>query len=334
MKIIDLIEYGNLFTKKCSTLFNCYSWLSILRKTYGLEIKVVINNENDFFLPFSILEDNCIKSIPFGDYILINYPKVELNRALELLKETYPEHYFNISIVSKEYPIIKDFVQTKKGLLNQINIKKWKESRDWETAYERNIRNALNYGLAVKISNSFESVVNFYKLHEQLRITKFKKLPQPFVFFNNIFEEFIVNRKGFILEAWSKESLIASWVILINNDVLYYKFGASDAKYLHLKPNDLLFRSLMQYGSDNKFRTIDLGFSGTAKAYEGLIRFKSKEGGDKTPIYQIEQLPDEFNINIQNDKAKDLNELVSKAIDSNNLDIIREASKLYYHMFA
>lgn len=123
-------------------------------------------------------------------------------------------------------------------------------------------------------------------------------------------------------------------MILENNNVLYYKFGSSISYYLQLRPNDLLYRTLIQYGSDNGFNTIDLGFSGTAKTYEGLIRFKSKESGDKTPIYKIEHIPTGVSIDIINKKINCLDIIVKKTIDSNNIDLIREISKLHYHKFA
>jgi lipid II:glycine glycyltransferase (peptidoglycan interpeptide bridge formation enzyme) len=186
----------------------------------------------------------------------------------------------------------------------------------------------------VRISNDFESVRAFYKLHEHLRINKFKKLPQPYIFFIHLYEEFIINRRGFLLEAWNKSELIASWVILIHNKTLFYKMGASNPSQLHLRPNDLLFRSLMQYCSDNGFQTVDLGFSGTAKSYEGLIRFKSKEGGEKLPIYKIEYFPPGFDMSLIIKKTNYLNETTRKAIGSNDLSVIKEVSEKHYGEFA
>jgi hypothetical protein len=337
LKIINLSEYKSYPQTNCSNLFNSFSWLKVLRTTYNLDFKVVTNHDNSFVLPFCI--DNnpslkTIKSIPFGDYILNNCNEVDLNMVLTLLRESYPRHFIKVTIVSNKLTSVNSFNVKKKGFLNQIFIKKWKESRDWKEAYERNIRNALNYGLAVRISNSFDSIVDFYKLHEQLRIEKFKKLPQPFNFFNNIYKEYIVDKKGFLLEAWNKEVLIASWVILINNKTLFYKFGSSKTEHLQLRPNDLLFRSLMQYGSDNNFQNIDLGYSGAAKSYEGLIRFKSKEGGEKIPIYSLKYYPDHFNKDVLIEKTNFLNEMTKKAIGSDDINIIRETSSKYYHQFA
>ena len=338
MKIIDLNDYKNIESRgNCQNLFNSYNWLNVINKTYGFHFKAIVSNDSRFFLPFCLLEDeyfSSIKSVPFGDYTLINCSKKELYDALQLLKNTFPKCYIETSIVIKSATLVDNFTSSMYGFLIQVDIKKWKESRDWQETYERNIRNALKYGLSVRINKTVDGIKNFYLLHEKLRINKFKKMPQPFRFFENIYQDFVTNGKGFILETWHREKLVASWFILIHGQVLYYKFGASDSDYLQLRPNDLLFRSLMQYGSDNGFKTIDLGFSGATKSYEGLIRFKSKEGGVKTPIYRIERYPDGFDKSLLHKKNDYLSNISKKAIASGQISVIRETSNNYYGKFA
>jgi len=336
LKIFDLSDIHSL-PHSFANIFNSNSWLSVISKTYGIEFKIVVNSKKQIILPFCLLEDDffpSVKSIPFGDYTLLNYPQTELYEALQFLRETYPNHYIETTIVDQEEPNIDNFTSSKTGSLIQINIAKWKESRDWKEAYERNIRNALNNGLAVKISTSVDSLDGFYQLHEQLRINKFSKLPQPYRFFTNIHKEYIANKKGFLLEAWNKDILIASWVILEYNNILYYKLGASNSKYLQLRPNDLLFRSLMQYGSDQGFKTIDLGYSGATKSYEGLVRFKSKEGGKIMPIFHLEHFPENFDFSLLNKKTNYLSSITNKAIGSKDIEIIRQISNNNYHKFA
>ena len=336
MKIFNLSEIQS-FPPYYKNLFNSKRWLSVISKTYKIDFKCVINSNHQFMLPFCLLEDKffpTVKSIPFGDYTLINYPEPELSETLQFLRETYPERYVETTVVSKKIPVINKFTSINTGSLIQINIAKWKESRDWKEAYERNIRNALNYGLAVKISSSLESLNRFYILHEQLRINKFNKLPQPFRFFTNIYNEFVAQKKGFLLEVWNKDILIASWLILKHRDILYYKMGASIPEYLKLRPNDLLFRSLMQYGSDQGFKIIDLGYSGATKSYEGLIRFKKKEGGEMIPIFHLEYFPENFKKTYLQKKTNYLTSITKKAIDTNNIEIIRKTSNNNYHKFA
>jgi hypothetical protein len=336
LRIIDQKELLS-YSGSCSNLFTSPEWLSVISITYNIEFHAVVSEDKSFILPFCLISDefySSVKSIPFSDYTLNSCGDKQLNSALQLLREKYPDHYIETSVVDNHLPLVKGFSSNKYGYLIQINIQKWKESRDWKEAYERNIRNALNYGLAVKINKSLSGMEDFYKLHEQLRINKFNKLPQPIRFFTNIYHEFIKTGKGFLLEAWDKNKLIASWVILEHAKTLYYKFGASDINSLNLRPNDLLFRSLMQYGSDNGFKVIDLGFSGATKSYEGLIRFKSKEGGDKTPVYRIDTFPEDFDPSFVDNKSKYMQSIIKDALNTGLTTAIREASNKYYGKFA
>lgn len=336
MKIINALEIQKI-TSSNIHLFNSFQWLKVISNTYGIEFKAVFDESSKHILPFCLLNDkyfSSVKSIPFGDYTLIHYPNEFLIEVLSLLRKTYPERYIETTVVNSTSPHVEDYTSLNTGFLIQIDIGKWKESSDWKDTYERNIRNALNYGLAVKVSASLDSLTGFYKLHEQLRINKFKKLPQPFHFFTNIFNELIIKKKGFFLEAWNKDILIASWLILENNDILYYKFGASDLHSLNLRPNDLLFRSLMQIGNDREFQTVDLGFSGASKEYEGLIRFKSKEGGQKIPIFHLEYFPEGFDKTLMRTRTNYLKNITEKAIDSNDINVIIQTSNHDYHRFA
>lgn len=336
MKIINQANIPDT-NNACSNLFNSKRWLNVVSKTYGIHFYAVISDDGHFMLPFCLLEDEyfeSVKSIPFGDYTLNNCSQKELQTALLLLQHKYPECYIETSVVQKTPPGVKDFNAAKYGFLIQIDIQNWRETTIRQEAYERNIKNAIHNGLNVHINSNINGLEGFYNLHEQLRINKFKKLPQPFLFFTNIYEEFIASGNGFLLEAWNKDILVASWVILIHNKTLYYKLGASHPGFLHLRPNDLLFRSLMQYGSEHGYQTIDLGFSGATKSYEGLIRFKSKEGGEKEPIYRVEYYPENFDKENLIKKSKFQQGITQKALASNDLNVIRETSNRYYHRFA
>jgi len=336
LKIINIEEIDKI-TGVNVHLFNSIPWLKVVTNTYGIGFYAVFDEYSKNILPFCLLEDeyfSSVKSIPFGDYTLINYPNDFLTGALHLLQKTYPDRYIETTVVNDTLPEIENYKSSKSGFLIQIDIDKWRKSSDWKEAYERNIRNALNHGLTVKISTGLDSLAGFYKFHEQLRINKFNKLPQPYSFFTNIYNEFFTKGKGFFLEAWHQGHLIASWVILEHEKTLYYKFGASEAASLYLRPNDLLFRSLVQTGSKYQFKTIDLGFSGASKSYEGLIRFKSKEGGKKDPIFHLEYFSETLDKQLSKKRANYLYSTTKKAIDSGNIQLIRKVSNENYGKFA
>lgn len=78
---------------------------------------------------------------------------------------------------------------------------------------------------------------------------------------------------------------------------------------------------------------MDLGYSGAAKSYEGLIRFKSKEGGDKIPLYHIEYFPPGFDKGLMEKKRQFLTTITQKALASGNRLEMRKVSNAYYGWF-
>jgi hypothetical protein len=82
------------------------------------------------------------------------------------------------------------------------------------------------------------------------------------------------------------------------------------------------------------FKTIDLGYSGATKSYEGLRRFKSKEGGEMMSIFHLEYFPKYFDVTLLINKTNHLNNITKMAIGSKNIEIIRQASDNNYHKFA
>jgi lipid II:glycine glycyltransferase (peptidoglycan interpeptide bridge formation enzyme) len=61
-----------------------------------------------------------------------------------------------------------------------------------------------------------------------------------------------------------------------------YKYGASDKKYLHLRPNNLVMWEAIKWYSTNGFRS--LSFGRTAPDSKGLRQFKAGWGTDETTI--------------------------------------------------
>lgn len=335
LKIINFEDNKQIFVSK-TNLFNGDKWLWVLSNTYGFRFKAVTDSEESFLLPFCETSDGyfpAIKSIPFGDYTLISYPEKKVEQALQYLKNRFPHYYIETTLVSKKPPALAPFQTVKTGYLIQVNMAEWRKNGNRDAVHERNIKKALANGLEIKTSRTKTSLHNFYTLHEQLRIKKFKKLAQPFRFFEAIYQEFIMEGKGFLLEARHQRDVIASWLVLEHGDTLYYKFGASDPDKLYLRPNDLLFRSLLEFGQANGFRAVDLGYSGAAKSYEGLIRFKSKEGGDKITLYHVEYFPPGFDKGLMEKKRQFLTTITQKAMASGSRLEMRRVSNEYYRWF-
>ena len=339
--IVFFDELKRFNKHKFENLFNSYPWLLLLKKTYSLKIIVIEDKRKRIQIPFSIIDNSIektIKSLPFSDYSLLDVSHECLISIIHFLQESFPGFQIMIKLV---YEINQHLFKTSSkiqineiGFLNQICLENWKQKATNHSVHERNVIKAKRQGVKIRKCNSMKSIKTFYELHLKLRVYKFRKMPQPYYFFENLYKIFLKTNQGFILEAYYRGKVIASWIILCNKNTLYYKFGASDPAFLYVRPNDLLFRELIFEGLKGSFQNIDMGYSGNGESYKGLIRFKGKEGGDIRPILESYYTPDHYNSDKQKTILNETNKIVKEAIIKQDLNRVRKLSESIYHLFA
>ena len=79
---------------------------------------------------------------------------------------------------------------------------------------------------------------------------------------------------------------IAAAVFLVFNGVLTYKYGASDARFLDRRPNNLLFMDAIRWGCEQGLHTFDLGR--TDLGHESLRAFKLMWGAEERLLQYTE----------------------------------------------
>ena len=153
--------------------------------------------------------------------------------------------------------------------------------KSYRNSTMRNIRKAVKEGVHVRISNSMESVKAFYRLN---CITKKRHglPPQPFYFFNALFEHIISKSKGVVVIASYQKRDVAGAVFLHFGDRAYFKYGASDMVYHAHRPNNLVLGKAIEFYANNGFRFFDFGR--TDPENEGLLQFKKGWGTKKITI--------------------------------------------------
>lgn len=150
------------------------------------------------------------------------------------------------------------------------------------------VRRALNKsarsGLTVRIGHSEADMREFYRLHTRTR-RRHGLPPQPYRFFQHIHHEQISNQSGFIVSASlsNQDKPIAAAVFLTFGDTAIYKFGASDERHWHLRPNHLVVWEGIRYLVDSGKKQLHLGRTSPGDA--GLRRFKLTWGAREMPIY-------------------------------------------------
>jgi hypothetical protein len=90
------------------------------------------------------------------------------------------------------------------------------------------------------------------------------------------------------------EGEIAAAYLLLNDErTAYYHFGASDARFLDRRPNNLLMYETLLWAKARGLRNYHLGGGVTAAGNDTLLRFKSSFGGYRAGLYTYGRVLDE-----------------------------------------
>ena len=141
----------------------------------------------------------------------------------------------------------------------------------------RGVRRACREGLTARVATDRNALEAFYRLHVATR-RRLGVPTQPRRFILG-FEALFGCGLGFVLLVSRGEQPIAAGVFLAFGDTLLYKYGASDARFLGLRPNNLLFMEAIRWGCAHGMRRLDFGK--THWAQEGLRAFKLAWGAQE-----------------------------------------------------
>ena len=142
----------------------------------------------------------------------------------------------------------------------------------------RNIKKAMREGVAVRIERSLGSIEEFYRLNLVTR-KRHGLPPQPFAFFKNVFEHILSRDQGVVVTASHKGRAVAASVFFHFGKKAIYKYGASEVKYQHLRPNNLVMWEALTWYNAQGFETLSLGR--TEMDNPGLLQFKRTWGGEE-----------------------------------------------------
>ena len=137
------------------------------------------------------------------------------------------------------------------------------------------VRKAVKDGVTVEVSTSEQAVREFYDL-QCLTRKRHGLPPQPWAFFLNIWRHIVSQKQGVVvLAAWRGVKIGGAAFFYLGGRAIY-KYGASDLARQHLRPNNLVMWTGVQWLAQNGAKTLHLGK--TSLANEGLRRFKLNLG--------------------------------------------------------
>jgi len=274
------------------SFFHTSSWAKVMERTYGYKPVYFASFEGDrldFLMPFmevsSLVTGRRGVSLPFADqcrpHISQGYmgkmSKEAINQAIAYgsrAKWRYIEwrdaRYFDETVLPSDvyYAHDLDLMGSEADIFSRL-----KDNN------QRNIRKAVREGVSVKIDQSLDSVKSFYRLNCATR-KRHGLPPQPFSFFQNVFEYLISNGHGIVVSASHSDRVIAASIFFHFGARSIFKYGASDMDYQSLRPNNLIMWEAIKWYKSKASETLSLGR--TEINNHGLLNFKRSWGATES----------------------------------------------------
>jgi lipid II:glycine glycyltransferase (peptidoglycan interpeptide bridge formation enzyme) len=264
-----------------AAVFHTPAWIRVLHETYGFKPGCVAIEEDGRLqgaLPYmetrSLTGKRRCVSLPFSDFCEPLFASGEdFTLAFEALKKKadsenwrYIELRGGMRFLPDAPPVETIFTHDiDLGLQEDLLLDRLRPS------IKRNIRRAKTGGVAISFAKSYVAIQHFELLNRQTR--RWHGLPpQPHALFCNIQRYIVERNNGFVSLAKVNDIIIAASIYYLLGNKAYFKYGASDRKYHHLRPNDLMLWKSALYCKKMACRTLNLGR--TEKQHAGLLHFK------------------------------------------------------------
>ena len=271
-----------------ASVFHTVGWLQALRRTYGYEPVAFttspptgdLKNGLVFCRINSWLTGRRLVSLPFSDHCepLCDSTE-ELNFLIRYL-QTALEHqnwrYLEVRPINGNFGQTDDkigFLPATRYFLHTLSLRS-----DLDALFrgldkdcvQRRIQRAERAGLLERCGRSEELLKEFYALFVITR-SRHRLPPIPYAWFRNL-----VNCQGKALEihlAYKNETPVAAILTLRCRDVVYYKYGCSDAQFNKFGAIPwLLWRSIAAAKSDG---ALEFDMGRTEEGNAGLLAFKN-----------------------------------------------------------
>ena len=269
-------------------MFNTQRWLNLSERSYGYKSHVEQGQYLDLHL-INVKNDigSYMVAPSFGDFIYVTNNQIQ---DIENFAGENSENALRIKVCCDVKPVSRQFNVDDAGFVHQLEFESYEDWRrnNIKCKFRNQINQGMRSGLVTRISTDFDELVSFWKLHAQLRVTKFRELPQPKQFFVELHKLYLEQELGFIISAYDNvDNLVAGIVVLIEGDTAYYKYAASRLDSLKLRPNNYLLDRLIFHLSELNIRKLNLGYTGASVEYGGLRKYKLSAGASESPRYVL-----------------------------------------------
>lgn len=281
----------------CASVFHTPGWLEALRRTYGYEPigytssapGEKIRNGVVFCRIDSWLTGQRMVSLPFSDHCepLVNSDE-ELEffvQGLQAKVKSEECNYLEVRPINGSLQRRGEsagFRPARRYCLHNIDLRPDLDQihRGFDKdSVVRRIRRAQRAGLIEKCGKSDDLLKDFYKLLVRTR-ARHDLPPQPYEWFQNLIA--CLGDTLAIRLAYKDATPIAAVLTLQFRDSVFYKYGASDARYKNLGATPLLLWTAIKESKSTGAKEFSLGR--TDEDNTGLINFKNHWTHRSTPL--------------------------------------------------
>jgi Acetyltransferase (GNAT) domain len=286
IQIINPITYQGwdelLLTSDQSTFFHTSAWAKVLHESYNykpLYFTLIENDRLKTLLP--VMEINSFitgkrgVSLPFTDHCppIAKNEKVFTETFNAVIQYGKKANWKAINLKCCVNYLRGSTLPFETFLTHDLDVSQTAEEifSTFRDSTKRNIKKAIQNGVHVNIQNTLESIREYYRLHCITR-KNHGLPPHPFYFFKKIYEHIVSKKKGFVALAAHKNKVIAGAVFFQFGNRAIFKYGASDPRYLSLRPNNLVMWEAIKRHCQNGFSAFNFGR--TELKHKGLLQFK------------------------------------------------------------
>lgn len=226
----------------------------------------------------SLRENNCVG-------LTFDVPNVFKGSEEEVRAEAILKKLGKKSIRSEfaKANVIMDISKSEKDLFESMHKK-----------HRYNTRYAAKHGVVVDLAENDEDFEEFFELFKQTAIRQ-NYFIRPKNYYKIIWEELHPKGMCHILTAKKDDEPLASWMIFIHDNVLYYPYGGSSTAHRNLYASNALGWEVIRFGKSKGCEMFDMWGAAddpnnTKDDYYGFTHFKLKFGGEHVsyiPSYDL-----------------------------------------------
>lgn len=274
-------------------IFHHPAWLELLRSQYGYGFQACcVHNDRGLLeagIPVARIESRLtgrrLVSLPFSDVCSPALARDADPAALGALGEALAAESRRAGLgltVHASLPSAPGAVVRRRFVrhLLPLTVDPAEVERRYSKSGARNVRKAMREGLRVELRTDAPALDAFYRLHLKTR-QRLGVPTQPRRFIRR-FEPLLAAGLGFVATIFDGPRPIAAGVFLTYDGTVTYKYGASDARALGKRPNNLLFSAVIRWGCEAGFHTLDFGRTDVDN--EGLRAFKRSWGANEVDL--------------------------------------------------